>query len=454
MQPTKQQIDRGHEDRLGRMYVSYYNLIENPFRSGNNPRYFWLCEKHLEALAYLKLGVEDDKGILVLTGEEGVGKSVLLDCLIRVVEFDIFAAPFNGRDACVHDFFKFFAETFRLGDIARSKVNVLAGIKEFLKSSYQNNRKVLLILKNAHTLDHEIMEQARLLSDFEVHGRKLLSILFIGSDRFLEVISQPDNKALLQRVAIRCRLDPLSEEDTGAYIKHRIKTAGGVRELFTSEAVREIHSVTKGNPGLINIICDHALMKGYLDRLGTIDDEVIKHYARNTRHLLDCDSKEIPEYKVAPTESRVRKTGAERRWVFLVLAMVVAPLFWIFVGELRRSFHSRPPSPKFQNIYFELSETTLPDSATITLKKVVGYLKENPASRIRIVGHSDNVGSRKANIRLSRKRAEMVKERLLARNINQARIEIDSKGPDSPTATNDTSEGRKKNRRVEIEVIH
>jgi outer membrane protein OmpA-like peptidoglycan-associated protein len=282
-----------------------------------------------------------------------------------------------------------------------------------------------------------------------------LSILFIGSDRFLEVISQPNNKALLQRVAIRCRLDPLSVEDTGAYIRHRVKTAGGMRELFTPEAVREIHSLTGGNPGLINIVCDHALMKGYFDRLGTIDGGVIQAYAGNTRHLLEGDQKTLSEFKVGTTEPSACKNRSGRKWLWAtpLLAAVLIPFFFFIATDLRRLFSNKDLQTAFRAIYFESNATALPGSAVTTLEEVVAYLKENPDALIRIVGHSDNVGSREVNIRVSRKRAERVKDYLVAHSVNRSRIEIEGKGPDNPVATNITSEGRRKNRRVEIEIV-
>ena len=418
MQSSGQHIDRqSGEDRLDRLYVSYYNLVENPFKSGKDPRFFWLGEKQLEALAYLKLGVEQDKGILVLTGEEGSGKSVLLDCLLRVVDCEIIPALFQNPGATVRDFLNFLTETFRLGDSAGSKGDVLARLQKFLRHNFEKNRKVLLILKNAHALKQEIIEQARLLSNIESEATKLLAILFVGDDRFLDILSQPVNRALLQRVAIRCRLDPLSEDETAAYIGHRIKTAGGVRELFTPGAIREIAALTEGNPGLINIVCDHALMQGYFDRLGTIDEKVIQRYARDTKHLLGGDRKGLAEYKVRPTATVSGKTKKRRSWlwVIIILAAVLVPILFQTAPSMLDSFRLTSRQMPEQMIYFESNATALPSGTGIVLDKVVAYLMENPAARIRVIGHSDNVGERETNIRISTRRATMVKDYLVAK---------------------------------------
>ena len=456
MQPSEQKnIGQAGDDRLGRLYVSFYNLVENPFRSYNDPKYFWLGEKHLEALAHLKLGIEEDKGIMVLTGEEGVGKSVLTNCLLRVVDCDILAVPYYGKDARANDFFKFLAETFSLGDISNSKSEVLVRFRKVLFYNHEKNRKVLLIFNNANDLDREILEQARLLSNIETEGRKLLSVLLVGTTGFLEILGQSANKALLQRVAIRCRLDQLSENETVAYIRHRIKAAGGVRELFTSEAIREFYLLTGGNPGLINIVCDHVLMQGYFDRLSLINDEVIKRYARHTSDIFDGDTKKISELKVSSKDSRERKTDSKRTWVWVIpfQVMVLALLFWFSISDLPRTFRGEPPTTEFGTIYFESNATVPLDIEAAKLEKIMVFAKENSTSHIRITGHSDNVGSREVNIRVSRKRAEQIRDYLVAKGIKLRRIEVVAMGPDRPIANNETSEGRRKNRRVEIEMI-
>jgi outer membrane protein OmpA-like peptidoglycan-associated protein len=196
-------------------------------------------------------------------------------------------------------------------------------------------------------------------------------------------------------------------------------------------------------------------MQGYFDRLGTIDGEVIGTYAENTRHLIGGDRKKLSELEISPTEPAARKKKAGRRWWWAtpLLVAVLIPFFLFIATDLPGLFSNKDSPTVFQTIYFESNATALPGSAVIPLEEVVAYLEEDPAARIRIVGHSDNIGSREVNIRVSRRRAEMVKGDLLARGVEPGRIEIDGQGPDNPVATNITSEGRRKNRRVEIEII-
>ncbi|MGD8963786.1 MAG: OmpA family protein [Desulfobacterales bacterium] len=239
-----------------------------------------MSDKHKEGLASLKYGVMENKGFLVLTGDIGTGKTLLINALIRITEVKALIATIPDPDLEIMDFFMLLAEELNMPKTFASKGDFLVQFKQFLLESYVLDKTVLLIIDEAQRLNSELIEQIRLLSNIELDSRKLLNIFFVGQSEFNRLLMNDRNKAVRQRIGVFYQLKPLSGTETAAYIRHRLKKAGATEEIFKPSAIREIFNFSRGTPRLINVICDLALLTGFTVGLKKINAAVIKDCAK------------------------------------------------------------------------------------------------------------------------------------------------------------------------------
>ena len=274
------------------MYLSFYSLKRKPFEITVNPDFLWLGEKHKEALATLEYGIREDKGFLLLTGDVGTGKTVLINSLVRNIEMKSIISTVPDPGLELIDFFNFLAATFKLGRKIKSKGEFLALLKKFLIKAEATKRKVLLLVDEAQRLNHDLLEEIRLLSNIEMENRKLINIFFVGQTEFNHILLEPRNRAVRQRIAVRYQVEPLNQEETVQYIQHRLMVAGGTKKVFTTPAMKEVFAFTGGNPRLTNIICDHALLTGYAAERKVIDADIVKECADEIR--LPEENRSVP----------------------------------------------------------------------------------------------------------------------------------------------------------------
>ena len=258
------------------MYLTHYGLSAEPFSLSPDSKFLWLSEKHKEALATLEYGILDEKGFLILTGDVGTGKTVLINALIEQINMDVQVARIADPDLEPLDFFNLLSEEFGMNEHFESKGAFLIRLKAFLQEAHEANTFVLLIIDEAQRLNHDILEQTRLLSNFELHHKKLINIFLVGQSEFNAKLLEDKNQAVRQRIAARYHITPLSEQETMQYIQHRLKVAGAVSDIFTPKALRRIYSAADGYPRLINTICDYALLTGYAAGVKSIDDGIIR----------------------------------------------------------------------------------------------------------------------------------------------------------------------------------
>jgi len=265
------------------MYLSYYNLIAKPFQISADPNFLWFGEKHKEALAVLKYGVWDNKGFLLLTGDVGTGKTTLINALVNSIKDKVIVATVS--DPCLEkiDFFNYIADAFNIKKVFQSKGSFLVYLKTFLLDAYKKNKKVLLIIDEAQRLNQELLEEIRLLSNIEKQQTKLINIFFVGQNEFNDILLEQRNRAIRQRIALNYNIDPLTERETEKYIKHRLKVSGAQNNIFTSDAIHEIFSYSKGYPRAINIICDFTLLIGYVQEKKKIESDIIEECAKELR---------------------------------------------------------------------------------------------------------------------------------------------------------------------------
>ncbi len=331
-----------------RRYIPHFNLIADPFGDLADRRFIWLGEKQLENIAKLKVGVEQNKGVLLLVGKEGSGKSVLTDCLMRVLPAHLKTAVVREPGIDVARFFGILSHEFGLASENATKGVFLFLFKEFLKKTHSAGAPVLLILESAGAQSDEVLEQARLLSNIEEDGEKLLSLLLIGDEGLEETLSKPQHRALLQRVAAKCRVDALSEAETDAYIRHRMMVAGGFLRVFKQDSVKLVHRYSGGLPRLINLICEHALMHACREGQRSIDAKLVKRYAEGVLDRVGTASRPGPaslrRSAAAEWGGRSKKAGTMLRLAVLLVALSCLVLFAGFAREvLNRAPESAGP---------------------------------------------------------------------------------------------------------------
>ena len=261
------------------MYLSHYNLKEKPFQISTDPKFIWFGEKHQEALAILEYGVIDNKRFLLITGDVGTGKTTLINALLVRLGNDVIVANITNPILEELDFFNIVADEFNINKHFSNKAAFLIHFSRFLKDCYTKKKKVILVIDEAHKLDQDLLEQIRLFSNIERQDTKLINIFFVGQNEFIDIISDKQNRALRQRISINYHLDPLKESEVKEYILHRLNVAGLKENIFNDNSISEINSFSNGYPRLINIICDHALLTGYVKGVKTIDEEIIKECA-------------------------------------------------------------------------------------------------------------------------------------------------------------------------------
>ncbi len=258
------------------MYLSHYNLVKKPFQITTDPKFLWLGDKHKEALATLKYGIVDQKGFLLVTGDVGTGKTTLINALLENIENDTFVAFITNPALDLMDFFNFIAISFNIPKKFDNKVDFIVYFSRFLKEVYSENKNVLLIIDEAHNLSKDLLENIRLLSNIELPEQKLINIFFIGQNEINQTLASQECRALRQRIMLNYQIKPLSEIETFEYIKHRLKVAGTEKKLFNRNAIQEVYRFSNGYPRLINKICDHALLTGYVRDLKKITPTIIK----------------------------------------------------------------------------------------------------------------------------------------------------------------------------------
>ena len=581
------------------MYLSHYNLKEKPFQISTDPKFIWFGEKHQEALAVLEYGVFDNKGFLLITGDVGTGKTSLINALLKRLGNDVIVANITNPILEELDFFNIVANEFKINKHFSNKSEFLIHFSRFLNDCYTKKKKVILVIDEAHKLDQDLLEQIRLFSNIERQDTKLINIFFVGQNEFIDIISNHQNRALRQRISINYHLEPLRESEVKAYILHRLNVAGSKEDIFNDHSIREIISFSNGYPRLINILCDHALLTGYVKGVKTIDEEIIIECANGlflTRENNDYPKNDLntpqealsaaeKEPTITPLENTNRFNQPEETMDDLhdhpqpieriphklveepvsklsgknigylagaaILLIALGFLFYPgklggYIGNIKNYFKPAPnvqetttssnipqntpskqkinpaiqgsdkygdtplqstglaaegyhlpaaekkniiepqneyrikilppaeevdpekypdetnksqevpehetPTTRKYTINFSYNSYDFSDKNAQTLERITGLLAQHPKADIIVKGYTDSDGNVEQNKKLSELRAHSIKSYLVDQGINSSRIKVFGMGQKNPIGSNETSEGRRQNRRVEIKL--
>lgn len=558
------------------MYLKYYSLQEKPFQITADPKYFWMGQKQKEALATIKYGITDKRGFLLLTGEVGTGKTVTINYLVSKLDINTVVATLPDPDLESMDFYNMLADGFDMEQTFDSKGAFLIHLREFLQKSYEDQKHLLLIIDESQRLNPRLMEDLRVLSNIELHDQKLINIFFVGQQEFNNILLTRQNRALAQRITARYHIEPLTIEETGHYIAHRLKIGGSDKKIFKPSAVKSVFDFSGGVPRLINIICDHALLTGYSRNMRQLDAKVISYCADELRIPAEKISASAATLKMASSpassvdaeneraDQRTKEQGAAvsaktaagspkqapreqpMAWrlayagVILTLVVLVAFAITQFTGgqaprwdddeltpqkykttlekekeilasrmseddvaisdELGTETPEQPskkdrqadagtdmqtaqgvavrksdalsqqdanagsnggqmvedlkPLPLIKEkivIQFRLNSNDIDDQSYVVLDRIAAYLAQHSQERVFVKGYTDASGPPSYNESVSRFRANAVKSYIIGKGAKPQQIAVFGLGARNPIASNDTAQGRRRNRRVEIE---
>ena len=262
------------------MYAEFYGLRELPFALTPDPRFIYFTPSHTEVMANLHYGVESGKGLIVVTGEVGTGKTTILRWMMQRLDRTVLVAYIFNPRLSVSEFYQHIAT---LLDVQKweTKSELLMELGRSLESRHVRGLRTVLIIDEAQGLSPHVLEEIRLLSNFESDNAKQLQIVLTGQPELREVLNNPDLRQLKQRIALRCIIKALpSVEETARYITSRLLVAGAARtDIFSPAAIDYIFRCSAGIPRSINNLCDNALLAGYAAGEMEISAEIIEDVA-------------------------------------------------------------------------------------------------------------------------------------------------------------------------------
>lgn len=270
------------------MYKAFFKLARNPFDLTPDPTYFVSTRRHNEALAALHYGIRRHKGFVVVTGEVGTGKTLLLRCLLRLLKEskDIsYAYLFNSRLSPT-EFLQYILSDFGLPASGKNKSELLLDLGQFLVSRGAKGLTTVLIIDEAHHLSEELLEEVRLLSNLETTDDKLLQIVLVGQPELDQKLDSVGLRQLKQRIALRAQLGPLDTQETKEYVEHRLRVAGAEgapNDLFPADVIDAVYRHSRGFPRLINTICENSLITAYARQIPRITVDVVEDVAKEFR---------------------------------------------------------------------------------------------------------------------------------------------------------------------------
>jgi general secretion pathway protein A len=261
------------------MYLDFYQLREYPFSLASDPRFLYFAPAHKEAMAGLLYSLRERKGVALLLGEPGTGKTTLLAAvqemlpggvIMQSLDTPLHATPLEALQAVARGY-----ELPPEGGLS----DLLARLQAYLRERHRAGECVLLVIDEAQDLNPLVLEQVRLLTNLEAGGHKLLQIILSGQPELAAHLRNSNGRALHQRVAVRCQLVPLTPEETQAYLQARMEHAGAATRRFDPAAVERIHQLAQGVPRVLNVIADHCLLAGFAAQAPVITRPLVERVA-------------------------------------------------------------------------------------------------------------------------------------------------------------------------------
>lgn len=268
------------------MYKQFFGLNRNPFEISPDPFFYHPTPRHNEALANLHYGVGRRKGFIVITGEVGTGKTLLVRCLLAELRKGniAFGYVFNPLLSTM-EFFQYIMADLGLPYAGRTKTEILLDLNRFLIQRHARGLITALVVDEAQDLRPDLLEEIRLLTNLETSQQKLLQIVLLGQPELDRVLDSPELRQLKQRVALRCQLLPLSEEQTRSYVLSRLERAGAKPEspVFSDDALSMLHEYSRGIPRIINNLCENSMVSAFAREQKPVTPDIVAEVAADFR---------------------------------------------------------------------------------------------------------------------------------------------------------------------------
>ena len=273
------------------MYKQFYHLKENPFNITSDPSFFFASKRHEEAFVHLKYGIETRKGIILVTGEIGTGKTTLCRTLLNHLDSRIKTALILNPSFSDLQLLQLIIRDLGITCTKSSKLELVDTISNFLIEQSMKGNNVAIVIDECQNLNIRQLEQIRLLSNLETEKEKLLQIILVGQPELCEKLKNQALRQLSQRITVRYHSLPLLKEEVAQYIAHRLTIAGANKQLrFTPQAAEAVFEYSQGTPRIINILCDRALLAGFVQEKFTITDDIIHNCAKEVQTVYEHHS--------------------------------------------------------------------------------------------------------------------------------------------------------------------
>jgi general secretion pathway protein A len=283
------------------MYETFYGLQDRPFDLTPSPRFLVLTDSHREALRNLQYGIASRKGITLLIGEAGAGKTTVIRAAVEAQSQKVHCAHVNNPTLSRSEFVELLAHKFELSPrAAESKTILLRELESLLVARHSAGETTVLIVDEAQSLPLDLLEEIRLLANIETDSDKLLSVIMAGQPELADRLNASNLRQLKQRVALRCELRSLTRQESETYVAGRIRAAGGVgANVFTREAVGLMHEAARGLPRTINVIADNALLGGFAAGIKPVPRSIVAEVCRDFDFVVSEQPHSGPSFEPA-----------------------------------------------------------------------------------------------------------------------------------------------------------
>lgn len=264
------------------MYEAYYGFREKPFSIIPDPGFLYFSPKHQMAFDLLEYGLMNQAGFNVITGEIGTGKTTLLRHLLNQMGPDVSVGLISNTHRSFGELLQWILFAFHLEYKGKEKVEMFHTFLDFIVKQYGQNKRTILIVDEAQNMPAETLEELRMLSNVNADKYQILQVILVGQAQLRETLRRPDMEQFAQRIAVDYHLEPLNQDETRTYIRHRVHIAGGKNtELFDDAACNAVYLYSQGVPRLINLLCDTALVYGFAEQKDKIDTKIIVDVAKD-----------------------------------------------------------------------------------------------------------------------------------------------------------------------------
>ena len=331
------------------MYEKFYNLKGRPFQLSPDPRFFFSSSGHKRALAYLRYGIKQGEGFIIVTGNVGTGKSTLVSMLFQMLpKENVIGAQVVTTQMGAEDLLRMVAAEFGLPYTRVSKAPLLKSIEEYCRACVQEGKRVLLVVDEAQGLPPKAIEELRMLSNFTMNGRSLIQSFLLGQREFRQTMRSKGFEQLRQRVIAAYHLKPLDEAETSEYVRHRLVTAGWEDDpTFSDDVFPGVFQFTGGVPRRINTLCDRLLLYGYLEgkhhldaaALRAVTADIVEEHSGAEADLRDSQPEGAPELR--PVSEPVPSGEGTRLQAVEDSVASLAEILRQEMGELRKALAAR-----------------------------------------------------------------------------------------------------------------